>query len=55
MSVVATLTLVLFLGHVVTLLVSIAWMAREICGSHDVVRYEALKLRGLSLASVRQK
>jgi hypothetical protein len=40
-SSVATLTLVLFLGSVVTLLVSIAWMAREICGSHDAVRQKS--------------
>jgi drug/metabolite transporter (DMT)-like permease len=54
-SPVATATLVLFLGGVVTLLVSIAWMAREIRGSHDAVSYEARQVRSLSLATLREK
>src|SRR5262249_7134720 len=48
-SQIATLTLVLFLSGVVTLLASIAQMAREIRSSHDAVRFEAQKVRGLSL------
>jgi drug/metabolite transporter (DMT)-like permease len=52
---VATVTLVLFLGGVVTLLVSIAWMAREIRGSHDAVRFDAQTVRSLSLETLREK
>jgi hypothetical protein len=50
----ATLTLVLFLSGVVTLLASIAQMAREIRSSHDAVRLEAQKVRGLSLTTLRE-
>jgi hypothetical protein len=52
---VATVTLVLFLGGVATLLVSIAWMAREIRGSHDAVSFDAQKVRSLSLETLREK
>ncbi len=54
-SQVATVTLVLFLGGVVTLLTSIAWMARGIRCSHDAISFEAQKVRGLSLSSLREK
>jgi hypothetical protein len=54
-SPVVMMTLVLFLAGVVTLLASIAQMAREIRGSHDAIRFEAQKVRSLSLATLREK
>ena len=51
----AMVTLVLFWGGVVTLLISIAWMAREIRGSHDAVSYEARQVRNLSLTTLQEK
>jgi len=51
---VAMLTLVLLLGGVATLLVSIAWMAREIRGSHDAVSYEAEHVLSLSLPALAE-